>query len=56
MLNGPFRDNLEVVFDTAALFNPPSEWIHKDSLLLKRLVVQKINILSSRTERKFKIK
>ena len=40
------EDEEKLVFDNAALFNPPSYWIHTDALALKRLVVRKIKTLA----------
>ena len=42
MLNGPFRKDVELIFDNAALFNPPDDWIHQAALKLKKNVLKKI--------------
>ena len=42
MLNGPFRKDVELIFDNATLFNPPDDWIHQAALQLKKNVLKKI--------------
>ena len=42
MLNGPFRRDLELIFNNAILFNPPDDWIHKAAISLKSFAAKKI--------------
>jgi hypothetical protein len=42
MLNGPFRKDIERMFDNAMLFNAPDDWIHKAAALLKKNTLKKI--------------
>mmetsp|Transcript_6715 Transcript_6715/g.19384 ORF Transcript_6715/g.19384 Transcript_6715/m.19384 type:complete len:1435 (+) Transcript_6715:359-4663(+) len=47
MLNGPFRRDLELIFDNAVLFNPPDDWISVAALALKKTVLKKIETAAS---------
>jgi Bromodomain len=42
MLNGPFRRDLELIFDNAMLFNPPDDWIYQAAAQLKKNALKKI--------------
>jgi hypothetical protein len=42
MLNGPFRKDVELIFDNALLFNPPNDWIHQIALQLKKTSSKRI--------------
>jgi hypothetical protein len=42
MLNGPFRRDVERIFDNAMMFNPPDDWIHLAAAQLKKAVLRKI--------------
>ena len=42
MLNGPFRKDIELMFNNAMLFNPPDDWIHQAAALLKKNTLKKI--------------
>ena len=42
MLNGPFRKDVELIFDNAMLFNPPGDWIYQAAAQLKKNVLKKI--------------
>lgn len=48
MLNGPFRRDIELIFDNAMLFNPPDDWIHQAAITTKRAVLKKIEQASQR--------
>lgn len=50
MLNGPFRRDVELIFDNAMLFNPPDDWIHQSALSLKKAVIRKIDQSISNSE------
>lgn len=52
MLNGPFRKDLELIFDNAMLFNPPDDWIYKAASQLKKGLVKKISDLSQAADQK----
>ena len=43
MLNGPFRADIELIFDNAALYNPPDHWIAKAAAVLKMSITKKID-------------
>jgi Bromodomain len=47
MLNGPFRSDVERIFDNAMLFNPPQDWIHQAASVVKKAVIKKIEQASS---------
>jgi Bromodomain len=47
MLNGPFRNDVERIFDNAMLFNPPQDWIHLAASVVKKAVIKKIEQASS---------
>ena len=42
MLNGPFRADVELIFDNAMLFNPPGDWVHSSASQMKSSVLKKI--------------
>ncbi|GKZ01312.1 hypothetical protein MPSEU_001082200 [Mayamaea pseudoterrestris] len=42
MLNGPFKSDVELVFDNAMLFNPPGDWVHVSAEQLKTAVLKRI--------------
>jgi hypothetical protein len=42
MLNGPFRKDIELMFDNAMLFNPPDDWIYQAAAALKKNALKKI--------------
>jgi hypothetical protein len=42
MVNGPFRRDVELIFDNAMLFNPPDDWIHLAAAQLKKAVLKRI--------------
>lgn len=42
MLQGPFRADIELIFDNAMLFNPPDDWIHHAAAGLKKSTLHKI--------------
>jgi Bromodomain len=50
MLNGPFRRDIELMFDNAMLFNSPDDWIHLSAAALKKAVCKKIELISSTYE------
>ena len=50
MLNGPFRKDVELIFDNAMNFNPPDDWIHLSALAVKKYIVKKIEQISSTAE------
>mmetsp|Transcript_5597 Transcript_5597/g.12210 ORF Transcript_5597/g.12210 Transcript_5597/m.12210 type:complete len:224 (-) Transcript_5597:64-735(-) len=52
MLNGPFRDDLELIFDNAVLFNPPDDWIAVAAVALKKSVTKKIDAAAYAAEKK----
>ena len=52
MLNGPFRKDVELIFDNAMLFNPPDDWIHQAAAQLKKQVLKKIADLSYAADQK----
>eukprot|EP00934_Nitzschia_sp_Nitz4_P001004 Nitzschia sp. Nitz4//scaffold34_size148208//129444//134234//NITZ4_002995-RA/size148208-processed-gene-0.55-mRNA-1//-1//CDS//3329548840//1004//frame0 len=52
MLNGPFRRDIELMFDNAMLFNPPDDWIYQAAAQLKRSTLKKIADLSQSAEQK----
>ncbi|KAL3916572.1 MAG: hypothetical protein SGILL_005115 [Bacillariaceae sp.] len=54
MLNGPFRKDIELMFNNAILFNPPDDWIHQAAQSLKKSAVKKIETASSAAERSFR--
>jgi hypothetical protein len=47
MLNGPFRKDVELIFNNAMLFNPSYDWIHQAASTLKKAVIKKIEQASS---------
>lgn len=50
MLNGPFRRDLELIFNNAILFNPPDDWIYKAANTLKNFAVKKIEQACQKVE------
>ena len=54
MLNGPFRKDIELIFDNAMLFNPPDDWIAVAAAALKKSIGKKIDTLSYASEKKHK--
>jgi ribosomal protein L36 len=50
MINGPFRRDVELIFDNAMLFNPPDDWIHLAAAAMKKAVCKKIDQISSTYE------
>lgn len=42
MLNGPFKDDIILIFDNATTFNPPDDWIHQTALAMRKAVLRKI--------------
>jgi len=50
MLNGPFRRDVELIFDNAMLFNPPGDWIHQAAASLKKAVLKKIDQATNQAE------
>lgn len=52
MLNGPFYDDVMLVFDNAMLFNPKGDYIHNDAKTLKGLASRKIETLTQKAESK----
>lgn len=52
MLNGPFRRDVELIFDNAMLFNPPDDWIHIYASTIKKAVLKKIEQLSNSADEK----
>lgn len=52
MLNGPFRKDMERIFDNAMLFNPPDDWIYQAAAHLKKNVLKKIAELSQTADQK----
>jgi hypothetical protein len=56
MLNGPFRRDVELIFDNAMLFNPPDDWIHQAAATLKKATLKKIEQVSSAADQKESIR
>jgi hypothetical protein len=54
MLNGPFRSDIELMFDNAISFNPSDDWIHQAAVSLKKSCIRKIETASSAAERAFR--
>jgi Bromodomain. len=52
MLNGPFYDDIMLIFDNAMLFNPIGDYIHNDAKTLKGLTSRKIETLTKKAESK----
>jgi hypothetical protein len=52
MLNGPFRKDLELIFDNAMLFNPPDDWIYQAAAQLKKNALKKITELCQAADQK----
>jgi hypothetical protein len=52
MLNGPFRKDVELIFDNAMMFNPPDDWIHLAADAIKKGVMKKIEQASLAAEEK----
>ena len=50
MLNGPFRRDVELIFDNAMLFNPADDWIHQAAASIKKAVLKKIDQASASAE------
>jgi hypothetical protein len=50
LLNGPFRKDLELIFNNAIAFNPPDDWIHKAAITLKNYVSKKIEQACQKVE------
>jgi hypothetical protein len=46
MLNGPFKDDVVLMFDNAMLFNPPDDWIYLAAVAMKKAVLKKIEQVS----------
>jgi len=42
MLNGPFKDDILLIFDNATTFNPPDDWIHQTANTMRKAVLKKI--------------
>ena len=42
MLNGPFRKDVELIFDNAIAFNPPDDWIYQAAVSLRKYILKKI--------------
>lgn len=55
MLNGPFRKDIELIFDNAILFNPPDDWIHQAAAIVKNNVLKKISDLSHTADQKLTV-
>eukprot|EP00543_Licmophora_paradoxa_P005523 CAMPEP_0202442058 /NCGR_PEP_ID=MMETSP1360-20130828/1543_1 /ASSEMBLY_ACC=CAM_ASM_000848 /TAXON_ID=515479 /ORGANISM="Licmophora paradoxa, Strain CCMP2313" /LENGTH=872 /DNA_ID=CAMNT_0049057301 /DNA_START=30 /DNA_END=2648 /DNA_ORIENTATION=- len=47
MLNGPFKEDAMRIFDNAILFNPPDDFVHDAAQNSKRLLLKKIEQLTS---------
>eukprot|EP00978_Attheya_sp_CCMP212_P010570 scaffold25675_cov50-Attheya_sp.AAC.4 len=47
ILNGPFRDDILLIFDNAMLYNQQDSWIHSHSSLLRRSVLKKMEQASA---------
>mmetsp|Transcript_19729 Transcript_19729/g.20072 ORF Transcript_19729/g.20072 Transcript_19729/m.20072 type:complete len:123 (+) Transcript_19729:969-1337(+) len=54
MLNGPFRKDIELIFDNAILFNSPDDWIATVAAALKKSVTKKIETASWSGEKSYK--
>jgi hypothetical protein len=54
MLNGPFRKDIEQIFDNAILFNPPDDWIAVAATALKKSVIKKIENAAYMGEKSYK--
>ena len=54
MLNGPFRDDVELIFDNAMLFNPPNDGIHQCAAAVKKAVLRKMDAISTTADLKYK--
>jgi len=54
MLNGPFRRDVELIFDNAMLFNPPHDWIHQAAAATKKAVLKKLDQASALADGKSK--
>ena len=52
MLNGPFRKDVELIFDNAMTFNPPDDWIHQAAAAVKKNVLKKIADVSFTADQK----
>ena len=52
MLNGPFRNDVELIFDNAMLFNPPDDWIYMAAAAIKKAVVKKIEQVALSADQK----
>lgn len=52
MLNGPFRKDVELIFDNAMTFNPPDDWIHSAASQVKKNVLKKIADVSFTADQK----
>lgn len=52
MLNGPFRKDIELIFDNAMLFNSPAEWVYQAANQLKRNSLKKIADMSQAADQK----
>lgn len=50
MLNGPFKADLELIFDNAMLFNPPGDWVHVSAAQMKSAALKKIEQVTSEAE------
>ena len=53
MLKGPFRRDVELIFDNAINFNPPDDWIHVSARALKKLVLKKIDVAAKAAEESY---
>jgi len=51
MLNGPFKRDVNLIFDNAMSFNPPDDWIHQTALSLKKYIGRKIEQISAVADR-----
>jgi hypothetical protein len=52
MLNGPFRKDVERIFNNAMLFNPPDDWIHQSAATAKKAALKKIEQATKVAEEK----
>eukprot|EP00980_Cylindrotheca_fusiformis_P002470 scaffold584_cov132-Cylindrotheca_fusiformis.AAC.23 len=55
MLNGPFRKDVELIFDNAMTFNPPDDWIHLAAVHVKNNVLKKIADASHAADQKLSV-
>ena len=52
MLSGPFRKDVELIFDNAMLFNPSDDWIHQAAASIKKSVIKKIEQIATSADEK----